>query len=107
MPVNATHMMDATVSAACTVAVTPQVPESPPAILLIAGDPTGSEDSDIVTAMTVLPRPVTASAAARGTAVLIASATMRSPRVHAVCGARASCESMYRRPRREQYRSSC
>jgi len=80
-------MMEAMVSMDCTVAVMPQVLGSPPPTsLVIAGEPAGSEDSAIVTAMAVLPRPVTASAAVRGTAAPKASATMSRRRVHAVCG---------------------
>ncbi len=72
----------------CTVAVTPHVLGSPPpASFVIAGEPTGSEDSAIVTAMAVLPRPVTASAAVRGTAAAKASATTSRRRVRTVCGA--------------------
>jgi len=76
------------VSIDCTVAVTPHVLGSPPpASFVIAGEPTGSEDSAIVTAMAVLPRPVTASAAVRGTAAAKASATTSRRRVRTVCGA--------------------
>ncbi len=87
-------MMEAMLSAACTVAVTPQLPESPPASFVTAGEPTGSDDSAIVTAMAVLPRPVTASAAVRGTAAPTASATMSRRRVRPVCGATASYQSL-------------
>jgi len=98
----AAHMMEAMVSAACTVAVMPQLPESPPASFVTAGEPTGSEDSAIVTAMAVLPRPVTASAAVRGTAAPTARATTSRRRVWPVCGAIASCEPLYVDRRRSQ-----
>jgi len=71
-----THMMESMVSLSCTVAVTPQLPELPPASLVTCSDPTGTEDSASVAAMVVVPRLVTASAAVRGTAALRASATM-------------------------------
>ena len=83
-------------SADCTVAVTPHVSGlPPPASLVIAGEPTGSEDSAIVTAMAVLPRPVTASAAVRGSAAPKASATTSRRSVRTVCAARASYASLH------------